>query len=153
MPLAELNIARLKYPKGDPRVGEFFAALDRVNALAERMPGYVWRLKDDGGNATDIRFTDDPLLIANLSVWQTPQDLERYVFQTVHTAFYRKREQWFDRMSTPHMVFWWVAPGHTPGLAEAADRLADLTANGPSERAFGWSEIKSAELWRAQRCA
>ena len=153
MYLAELNLARLKHPKGDHRVAEFFDALDRVNALAERMPGFVWRLKDEGGNATDIAFNEDPMVIANMSVWQTSEDLERYVFQTVHTAFYRKREQWFERMQAPHMVFWWVEPGHFPTLAEAAGRLASLAASGPSEQAFGWSELKSAELWRAQRCA
>jgi Domain of unknown function (DUF3291) len=151
--LAELNIARLRHPNGDPRVAEFFAALDRVNATAERMMGFVWRLKDEGGNATDIAYNDDPLIIANLTVWETPEALERYVFQTVHTAFYRKRDLWFQPMSGPHMVFWWIAPGTVPTLAEAAARLADLAANGPSERAFGWSDLKSAELWRAQRCA
>ena len=67
--LAELNIAKLRYPKGDLRAADFFDALDRVNALAERMPGFAWRLKHEGGNATDIPFSDDPLVIANLSVW------------------------------------------------------------------------------------
>ena len=56
--LAELNIARLRYPKGDPRADAFFDALDRVNATAERMTGFVWRLKDEGGNATNIPFND-----------------------------------------------------------------------------------------------
>ncbi len=151
--LAELNIARLRYPKGDPRMAEFFDNLDRVNAVAERMPGFVWRLKDEGGNATDIPFSADPMVIANFTVWETPEALERYVFQTVHTAFYRKRDQWFERMAGPHMVFWWIEPGHVPTLADAALRLADLAANGPTVRAFGWSDLKSAELWRAQRCA
>jgi hypothetical protein len=151
--LAELNIAKLRYPKGDPRVAPFFDALDRVNALAERMPGFVWRLKDEGGNATDIPFSDDPMVIANLSVWETPGALEKYVFETVHRAFYRKRDEWFERMSGPHMVFWWIEPGTVPTLADAAGRLADLATNGPSEQAFGWPDLKSAELWRAQRCA
>ena len=153
MHLAELNIARLRYPKGDPRVAEFFENLDRVNATAERMPGFVWRLKDEAGNATDIPFNDDPLVIANLSVWETPETLERYVFQTVHTAFYRKRDLWFEKLSGPHMVFWWVGSGTLPTLSEAAARLAELATNGPSERGFGWSDLASAELWRARRCA
>ena len=151
--LAELNIGRLRYPKGDPRAAEFFGALDRVNALAERMPGFVWRLQDAGGNATDIAYNDDPMTIANMSVWETPEALERYVFQTVHTAFYRKRDLWFEKLAGPHMVFWWVEPGQLPTLADAAAKLADLAANGPTDRAFGWSDLKSAELSRAQRCA
>jgi len=151
--LAELNLAKLRHPKGDPRVAEFFDALDRVNATAERMPGFVWRLKDEGGNATDIPFGEASLVIANLTVWETPEALEKYVFQTVHTAFYRKRDQWFERMTGPQLVFWWIEPGHIPTLAEASARLDELAAKGPTERAFGWSDLKSAELWRTQRCA
>ena len=151
--LAELNLAKLRHPKGDPRVAAFFDAIERVNALAERMPGFVWRLKDEGGDATDIPFSDDPTIIVNMTVWETPEALETYVFQTVHTAFYRKRDEWFERMGGPHMVFWWIEPGHVPTLAEAAARLDDFAANGPSDRAFGWADLKSAELWRAQRCA
>jgi hypothetical protein len=47
--LAQINIARLRHPEGDPRVADFFANLDRVNAAAERMPGFVWRLNADPG--------------------------------------------------------------------------------------------------------
>ena len=31
----------------DPRMADFYNNLARVNALAERMPGFVWRLKDE----------------------------------------------------------------------------------------------------------
>ena len=153
MHLAELNIARLRYPKGDPRVAEFFENLDRVNATAERMPGFVWRLKDEGGNATDNAFNADPLVIANLSVWETPAALERYVFQTVHTAFYRQRALWFEPMAGPHMVFWWVEPGSRPTFAEGAERIGSLAVKGLSEHALCWADLKSAELWRTQRYA
>ena len=151
--LAELNIGRLLHPICDPRIAEFSDNLARINALAERMPGFVWRLKDDAGDATSFRISDDPTVNVNLSVWECAEALERYVFQTAHTAFYRKRAQWFAPMEGPHFVMWWVDAGHIPSLEEAAGRLAELAANGPTARAFGWSELKSAELWRAQRCA
>jgi hypothetical protein len=35
MHLAQINIARLLYPQGDPRVAGFFDNLDRLNAVAE----------------------------------------------------------------------------------------------------------------------
>ena len=44
MHVAELNIGRLNYPIDDPRMAAFVDNLGRVNALAERMPGFVWRL-------------------------------------------------------------------------------------------------------------
>ena len=70
MYLAQINIARLSHPKGDDRVADFFANIDRVNSAAERMPGFVWMLKDDCGNALSIQAFDDPALIINMSVWE-----------------------------------------------------------------------------------
>jgi hypothetical protein len=152
MHLAELNIARLRYERGDPRAAEFFDNLDRVNAMAERMPGFVWRLKDESGDATAFRLTDDPMLIANLSVWDRAEAFEAFVWQTVHAKFYRKREEWFERLSAPHLVMWWVEEGHRPTLAEAAERLARLSASGSTDFAFGWERLPSVKLWKSARC-
>ena len=151
MHLAELNIGKFKYPTTDPRMAEFMDNLDRVNALAERSPGFAWRLKGDNNNATEFRVGDDNA--ANLSVWETPKDLENYVFKTVHAQFYKKRAAWFDLMEKPHMVFWWVDEGHQPTLQEAMDRLENYQKNGATDHAFGWAEVIDVERWRAQRCA
>jgi hypothetical protein len=153
MHLAELNIARLKHPLDDPRVADFVNNLDRVNGIADKMPGFVWRLKDEGGNATAIRIVDDPLVIVNLTVWESVQALETFVFRTVHSHFYKRRAEWFEVMDKPFVVMWWVEPGHRPSLAEAAARLNDMTDSGPSERAFGWAQLIDIERWRSQRCA
>ena len=69
--IAQMNVARALYPIDDSRMAEFVDQLDEINALAERSAGFVWRLKDDSGSATDIKVTDDPQLIVNMSVWQT----------------------------------------------------------------------------------
>jgi heme-degrading monooxygenase HmoA len=153
MHLAQLNVGRLRYPLDDPRLAEFMDNLDRVNALAERMPGFVWRLQDDGGNATAFRISDDPQVIANMSVWENAQALEAYVFQTLHAKFYKRRGDWFEAFKGPHLVFWWIEAGHRPTLAEAGARLRHLADNGPTEHAFGWAELIDIERWRSQRCA
>ena len=152
--LAELNIGRIRYPLDDPRMADFVDNLELVNGLAERSAGFVWRLKDEGGNdATAIRAFDDPQIIVNMSVWESVEALERYVWQTVHKRFYGRRQEWFDRLSGPHMVLWWVPAGHQPTVIEAKERLEHLAAHGPSERAFGWESIPSAQLWKTARCA
>jgi hypothetical protein len=151
MHLAELNIGKFKYPTTDPRMAGFMDNLDRVNALAERSPGFVWRLKGDNNNATDFRVGDD--YAVNMSVWETPDALENYVFKTVHVQFYKKRQEWFNLMEKPHMVFWWVEEGHQPTLQEAMDRLEHYEKNGASDQAFGWAEVIDVERWRNQRCA
>ncbi len=69
--LAELNMARALYPLEDPRMAEFVANLDAINGLAERSPGFIWRLVNINGSTTTVRLFDDPLLLVNLSVWET----------------------------------------------------------------------------------
>jgi Domain of unknown function (DUF3291) len=151
MHLAELNIGKFRYPTTDLRMAGFMDNLDRINALAERTPGFVWRLKGDNNNATDLRVGDD--YAVNMSVWETPEALENYVFKTVHVQFYKNRADWFDLMEKPHMVFWWVPEGHQPSLQEAMDRLDMYEKNGATEQAFGWAEVIDVERWKSQRCA
>ena len=101
--LAQLNIGRLRYPTDDPRVADFMNNLDLVNGLAERSKGFVWRLKDESGNATNIRPFADPTMIVNMSVWENVETLERFVWQTVHKRFYGRRRsgsrRWRSRTS------------------------------------------------------
>ncbi len=151
MHLAELNIGKFKYPTTDARMAGFMDNLERVNALAERSEGFVWRLKGDNGNATDLRVGDD--YAVNMSVWETPAALENYVFKTVHVQFYKRKQEFFDLMEKPHMVFWWIPEGHIPTLSEAMDKLQDLEKNGATTSAFGWAEVMDIERMRMLRCA
>ena len=151
--LAELNIARLRHPLDDPRVADFVSNLDRVNAAAERSPGFVWRLKGEGNDATDLVAFDDPLIITNMSVWERPEDLEHFVWNTVHKRFYQRRSEWFSLLGAHHFVMWWIVPGHTPTVAEAIARLDRKTQHGDGDEAFGWSHLPHVKLWQQARCA
>jgi hypothetical protein len=53
--IAPLNVARAVAPLDDPRMADFVALLDEVNLLADRSPGFVWRMQGASGNATDVR--------------------------------------------------------------------------------------------------
>ncbi|MDX2238183.1 MAG: DUF3291 domain-containing protein [Hyphomonadaceae bacterium] len=153
MPIAELNIARLRHPLDDPRSADFANNLERINALAERSPGFMWRLKDDAGDATGIRVDDDPLLLINVSVWESAEALERFVFHTVHQRFYARRREWFDAMDSAHVVMWRVAEGAHPSAAEAMARLERYRREGASEHAFGWEQLIGVERLAAARRA
>ena len=89
--IAELNIGRLLYPQDDPRVAPFIDNLDLVNGLAERAPGFVWRLQGENGDATGIQGFDDPELILNLSVWDSAEALARFAFGTIPKRFFARR--------------------------------------------------------------
>jgi hypothetical protein len=139
--LAQLNIGRLVAPTDDPRVAEFMNALDKVNGIGKRSPGFVWMMEGSGepgtGN-TENSIGDDPQFVANLTVWESLADLEHFVWNTIHRQFYQRRAKWFEALGSQHFVMWWIDPGHRPPLDEALDRLEYLKANGASAHAFDW---------------
>jgi hypothetical protein len=134
--LAQVNIGRLIAPKGDPRVQPFFDALDRINALAESSPGFVWRLKDEGGNATDIQYSPDPLLIPNMSVWIDAESLFDFVYRSAHTPEMARRREYFERFQGAYQALWWIPAGTMPTVNDALSRLWLLDRFGPSADAF-----------------
>ncbi|QUT04669.1 DUF3291 domain-containing protein [Sphingobium phenoxybenzoativorans] len=134
--LAQVNIGRLVAPKGDPRVQPFFDALDRINALAEASPGFIWRLKDEGGNATDIQYSPDPLLIPNMSVWADAESLFDFVYRSAHTPVMARRREFFERFQGAYQALWWIPAGTVPTVNDALSRLWLLDRFGPSADAF-----------------
>lgn len=150
--LAEVNVARLLAPLDDPKIADFTNNLDRVNRLAERMDGFVWRHVDETGNATDTQIDADPNVIYNCSVWASAETLERFVWGTLHTRFYERRTEWFRALGSMHFAMWWVPEGHRPTPEESIAKLAHLEAYGPSDKAFGWAELPGATMWRTHRC-
>jgi hypothetical protein len=134
--VAQINAATALFPFDDPRIAEFMGLLDAVNALAEQSPGFVWRLKSDGGNATDIRVTEDPNFIVNMSVWNSVEALFEFVYKSSHRLVMAKRRQWFEPPVRSYQALWWVAPGVFPAPQEGLDRLRHLDAHGPTAQAF-----------------
>jgi len=134
--LAQINIGRLRAPTDDPMIAEFMAALDEINALAERSPGFVWRFMTEDGNATAVRPFEDDLLLINMSVWESVESLGDYVYRTDHAAYLRRRREWFERIREAIVALWWVPEGHRPTVTEAIERIDHLRANGPTPHAF-----------------
>ncbi|MEO4046738.1 DUF3291 domain-containing protein [Pseudomonas sp. CAU 1711] len=133
--LAQLNIVTLREPLEAPGMADFVANLERINALAETSPGFVWRLQDEAGDATALRPFGEDVLV-NMSVWADVQSLSDYVYKSAHAEMLKRRREWFDKAGQAHMVLWWVPTGHRPSPGEAAERLAHLREHGPSAHAF-----------------
>lgn len=118
-------------------MAEFVANLDRINALAERSLGFVWRLQTEEGNATAIRpFPENENIAVNLSVWKDVESLRAFVYQSAHVAIMRRRGEWFEKMDAAFLVLWWVPRGQVPTIEEAKARLELLRRKGPSAEAF-----------------
>lgn len=134
--LAQLNIARMRGPLDSPLMQGFVARLEEINALADRAPGFVWRLQTEDGDATSVRAFDDQLIIVNLSVWESVETLRDYVYGSRHADVLRRRREWMTPMAEAHLAAWWIAAGTTPSVAEAVRRLETLRERGPSPDVF-----------------
>lgn len=134
--LAQVNIGRLVAPEGDPRVQPFFDALDRINALAEASPGFVWRLVGEGNSATDLRPTPDPLLAINMSVWTDADALFAFVYRSAHTPVMARRREFFGRFDGAYQALWWIPAGEVPTVSDAFARLWMIDRHGPTPHAF-----------------
>ena len=141
--LVQLNIATLQHPLDDPRTADFVNALPTVNEAGEQSPGYVWRLQSDTGDATDIRVFDDPLMIVNLTVWESLDALKAFAYRGIHREFFRRRAEWFVPGST-RTALWWTTAGLLPTTDDAKRRLEFIDVFGPSPYAFGMGQNQPA---------
>lgn len=143
--VAQVNIARMNAPLDDPLMAGFVAQLDDINALADRSPGFVWRLQSSQGNATYLRPYDDDRILFNLSVWQTIDHLKQYVYRSAHAELLRQRRAWFEKFAGTYVALWWVPASHTPSVDEAKKRLEHLAVHGPTPLAFTFKQTFPAD--------
>jgi GH15 family glucan-1,4-alpha-glucosidase len=138
--LAQYNVARLVASLDDPRIADFVAALDRINTLGDRSPGFVWRLKTEDGTSTSVRINDDEQVLVNFTVWESVEALFEYAYHSDHAEVFRRRREWFEAPAQPYLVLWWIRAGHTPTLEEAEERLAHLREFGATPQAFSFKQ-------------
>jgi Domain of unknown function (DUF3291) len=137
--LAQINIGRLIAPIDDPKIAEFVAQLEPINAVADKAPGFVWRLQSSSGNATDIAYNDDPFVIVNMSVWESVEALRQYAYKSAHAKVLRDRLKWFEKMEKPAYCLWWIPAGRTPTVAEGRERLEHYQMHGATPYSFWFS--------------
>jgi hypothetical protein len=134
--LAQCNVARLRAPLESPQLADFVAALEPINGLADRAPGFVWRLQTEDGDATAIRAFDDDMLLVNMSVWESVDALAAFTYGSEHREVMRRRRDWFERLREAYLVLWWIPVGSIPAVGDARTRLELLRTEGPSPQAF-----------------
>jgi hypothetical protein len=137
--IAQINVARMLHPLDDPRMAEFVDNLERINAIADASPGFVWRLQDEAGDATSFRPLAPDLLI-NMSVWQTIDDLRAYVYGTDHADFLKNALNWFYKPDEARLALWWAPAGTIPAVEDGLERIERLRADGPTEFAFSFKQ-------------
>jgi Domain of unknown function (DUF3291) len=139
--LAQVNVGVIKGPMVAPVMAEFAASLDRINAVADGSPGFVWRLQTEEGDATSIRPFENENLLINMSVWRDLKSLNEYVYSSAHAQVMRRRREWFERMQEAYLALWWIPAGHRPTIPEAIAKLDGLRANGPTADVFNFRQV------------
>ena len=134
--LAQINIARFKAPIDSPLIAGFVEMLDPINAIADVAPGFVWRLQTEDGNATSIHAFDDDLILVNMSVWGSVEDLNAFVYRSRHFEVFRRRREWTEHMEQAYLALWWIPAGTIPTVEEGKRRLERLIERGPTPEAF-----------------
>ena len=145
--IVHFNAAKLLHPPGDPRVAEFVDNTIRVNAVAARTKGYVWHLSDADALVTNPNYVGaggDPCLAFSMSVWETFQDFEFFVYKTLHNSFFKRRGEWFAPWEGPNYVMW-DFEGTTPVPEKLGwAKLEKLAKYGKSPAAYDLAYVRAA---------
>jgi hypothetical protein len=145
MHLAEFNFGTLAYPWDDPRIAGFQNAIEQVNAIGARSPGFIWRLPDDAMEFEQEDPTgaliDRPNTASTLSVWADPTSLWNFVTRTLHARIMKGAPDWFVPGDSGHLVCWWVPTGYRPTVAEAMSHWRDLQSMGETKKVFSASML------------
>ena len=134
--LAQVNIAVAKYSYDDPRFSGFVDNLDRIYALSESTPGFVWRHVTVNEDAEAKAVFGEPNLIFNMSLWESKEALSDFVYKSDHVNILRQRADWFIPQNRPILALWWQEAGTIPTILEAHNRLELLARSGPTQDAF-----------------
>ena len=136
--LAEVNVMHLLAPLDEPSMADFVALLAPINALADRSPGFVWRLKADDDCV--VRSLEDDQILVNFSVWRSKEELWNFAYASQHLDVMRRRRNWAARVSTVSLALWWVPADELPTLDDAVARLERINTLGPTPLAFTFRE-------------
>jgi hypothetical protein len=141
--LAQVNIARMRHAPGSVALADFVERIDEMNRLAESSQGFVWRIRGTEVTPEMLRVFENYFVpfeperfFYNMSVWESVEDLQRYVFQTMHVELFRAKDHWMDSFNRAHLALWWIPAGHRPTVAESAERLRAVDEKGPTPFAF-----------------
>lgn len=123
----------------------FAGRLDEINALADKSPGFIWRLQTKDGDATAIQAYDDLRLLINMSVWENVESLKTFVYKSLHVELIQDRDAWFNKMLNVHQALWWIPAGHLPDIEEGKAKLGHLQQHGPDKSAFTFARPYAPE--------
>ena len=138
--VAQVNIVIPREPIDSPALAGFVALLEPVDALADAAPGFVWRLQDEGGDATAINAFDDDRILVNMSVWETVEALWNFTYSGEHLTVMRRRREWMIRPKSTYMAPLVDPRRPPPDHRRGRGPRRPATERGPSPEAFTFKQ-------------
>ena len=133
--LIHANIAIMRAPLDDPRMVDFLALADKIDALAQAAPGFVAQTAPPDEGAV---YTGNTLL--NLSIWESVEHLKQFTYAGQHARALERRAEWFAQTPDRNYVLFWLPASEIPTEEEVARRRDYLSAYGPTPYAFTFNE-------------
>lgn len=109
--------------------------------LAEQSKGFVGRLKGENENATALRVFDDEMIIINMSVWESIEDLKGFAFKAIHSRVMRGRNKCFAKPTEAMLALWWVPENYTPTPQGTKERLESINKIGATPFSFTFKDV------------
>lgn len=127
--IAQISVARFRVARGHPVNGDFEAALDEMNVLAEASAGFDWRMIGEGES-------NDAGLTINMTAWESIEQLSAFAYRNLtHRTVMRRRKEWFIEMPS-YLALWWISAGTLATLKEGRAKLDMITRLGLTQEAF-----------------
>ncbi|MEA9977281.1 MULTISPECIES: DUF3291 domain-containing protein [unclassified Pseudomonas] len=139
--LAQFDLVSPKFPKNDARMDAFYSSSKYVNGLAESHQGFIWRETNENLQLLYELWGEGYLY--TLSLWKDVSAFKSFLYNSPHSEFIRRGREWFNPISMPRVVMWWVPEGHIPSLQDAHERMKMLYEIGPSYNAF---DLKNSDF-------
>lgn len=139
--LCQFNVAWMKVPYDDPLWDSWKENLvPKLHARAATYPGFVKIYDGPRHPLGHVAAYGDPLLMGNLSAWEDPVDLRRFVFDDpAHFAAMKATARWFNPPRwEPFSVYYW---SDKLELDEAQTMLTQLRDLGSCDRYFTLKEL------------
>jgi hypothetical protein len=138
--VAEFNIGFARFPLNDPRMSGYVENFDMVCRTVDAQEDLIWRPPnpDEDGHVNQVPAYENDLIIVGMSVWKSIDAMLRFVYESDHAKFLRRRAEFFEDFpkNRQRQVIWWILSGSIPTPQEGRRRLEHLDRYGPTPAAF-----------------
>ena len=137
--LFQFNIAKMREPYDHPMWNQWKKLVPVIHEQVKAAHGFMGHYDGtETGPGYIMPYKHDPLILGNLSAWESPEQLKEFTFSEPHATLLRWRRDWFEPTPKPYNVLYWDDKIH---LSKAVYKLRKLRWYGADNEVFTWKEM------------